>query len=230
MIHIKTLSGGVDFDITISTGIITKIEKWNSVKTTVKTHVTGGEGKITTGWDGKVRGKIAPTNTTITQETNSHVNTRIFYGNKAFITIENCDFISQEGDELKVLFFVYNKKIYPVQVVDKNTGFYTRIWNFKRFSNQILPLVRPPNIKSNLKTLAIGIVLLMALNKIFTGWLVLLLFPIDLFSAIFLLYIIWQLIKDIYCYQFNKHLIIDEKAEYKTREEIQIKFQEFDKA
>lgn len=219
MFQLKTLTSAYDYDMDASEGVVTKVEKWNSTESTTNTHVSGGGGKIGTNLLGETTGKIAPTSVNVTNTTYSYVNTRIYYGEGEYVTLNNCDFITAEGNTIKIHWFVYKGKYYPIKVVDKKTGYSFNVWSFDEFADRIIG-VRRQKIKKN--SIGSGIGLAIAVGVFFwlklSGWWLIFIIPV----VAFIWYLFWNfftkdLLTDIRNFLFHKDEIIDLESERENK-------------
>lgn len=228
--HIKTMNGGVDYDVTTFSGIVSKVEKWNSTNTTITTEVTGGGGTIKTGWDGRVSGTIEPTSVNTTHTTNSVVNTRLYFEDGSSLTLEDCDFITTEGNEINALFFNFNNEFYPIKVKDHFTGYEASFWDFSSFSKNVLGL-KESRLKYYTVLSVIGLGAMAGLYFLLKswGWWALFIVIVEFFALVFFGTLSFKsLLKDVYNNIFNRHILIDKESEFANHNLLREYITEFD--
>ena len=121
--EIKTLDqSSKTFDVSELKRRVMKVEKWTTTETTSETILAGGGGKIKTGWDGKVSGRIDKINATSRHSTKSNVNTRLYLDDGHHFTFPNFDFITMEGNEVRLAAYEFEGNIYTGAIHDQQTG------------------------------------------------------------------------------------------------------------
>lgn len=134
---IPSLKGSVDFELNEFSGIITKIEKWQTTTVTTTTRVSGGGSRIVEDLGGALWIKNTKPTVSVNHHTHHSMNTRIYHGNGAYCTL-NRDFIAKEGDTLKTLWFKNAKKDILYGVREKETGDWEPMTSFKVYSKKVL--------------------------------------------------------------------------------------------
>lgn len=139
VMEIKTLeNNSKTFEVYELKRYVVKVEKWSTTETISETIVSGGGGRISTGLDGKVYGKIEKTNVGTRHVTKSHVNTRLYLDNGEHFTFPNSDVITMEGNEVYLVAYAYDGMGYIGAIQDKKTGFSHQFFKPKHFLEEIV--------------------------------------------------------------------------------------------
>lgn len=137
--EIKTLDEGfIKFNVYERELRVDKVEKWQTTDTNVTTHVTGGGGRISTGLDGKVSGRINEVSTSTSVKITSRPNTRIFFNDGSHVTFEGCDFITLEGNFVTLLCYEFGNQVYVGTYLDKKTGALKKYFDGKVFLKEVI--------------------------------------------------------------------------------------------
>lgn len=227
---LKTKIEEIEYDITIYTGIIKKVEKWNSTNTTTSTNVTGGGGNIKTTWDGRVVGKIDETKVNTTHTTKSILNTRLYFEDGASITLDDCDFLTTEGNQIDILLYSIGENTYPMKIKDGLTGFDKLLMSFSTFTTEILEL-KETNLKFNIISSIISAGIMTGIYFLLQswGWWKFFIYAAEFFALLVLgTFTFGDLLKDTGNLIFNKKIVIDIDSKISNEREVQKIINDFD--
>ena len=122
---------------------LNEIEKWQTNETVVNTYTTNGKAEII---GNSIYFKSPKTNTEVRHTTKLH--SRLFFDNGSFITLNNCDFIAQKGDIIKVISYVHLGKTSFISIENINKNFTKFFLSEKDILNNILK-IKTHSIKRN---------------------------------------------------------------------------------